>query len=82
MDDLEPFTVLVRPLPDSVPVATRIKAWLKRGLRSFNLRAVTLGVVPQTPAVPAAQDHDRAGFPAINGHPYGSEMSGHPDEEG
>jgi hypothetical protein len=49
--DRETFTVTVTPLPDSVPAAARIKAWLKRGLRTFKLRAIALGLPQETPGV-------------------------------
>jgi hypothetical protein len=45
----ERFTVVVEALPDKVPSRIRLRSFLKRALRSFNIRCVSV-----TPAEPPA----------------------------
>jgi hypothetical protein len=34
--------LVLKPLPDNVPVAIRLKRWLKIGLRTFSLKCVSV----------------------------------------
>jgi hypothetical protein len=43
MDDRETITLTLRPLPSNIPVLVRVRAALKRLLRSYRLRCVRIG---------------------------------------
>jgi hypothetical protein len=57
--DRERFVMTFEALPDATPTAARVKALLKRALRSFRLRCLSVAPTPQSHA--RDPDQDRKG---------------------
>jgi hypothetical protein len=57
--DRERWNIVLEPLPDEVPAAARLRSFLKRALRSFRLRCVSVAPVPPSPADPAGRATDQ-----------------------
>src|SRR5438874_1955821 len=66
--------LVVTPLPGDVPGDVRVRRWLKRGLRDFGLRCVSVGercpdAPPGAPTSPPAADRPPEGPAARVGTP-------------
>jgi hypothetical protein len=61
--DRERFTLTVEALPDDVPAAVRLRSLLKRALRSFRLRCVSVAPAAKTSATATAQDPEQEDQP-------------------
>jgi hypothetical protein len=59
----ERYALVVEALPSDTPAAVRLRSWLKRGLRSFNLKCVEAKEVAGdgAPAAPPAAGQEDMG---------------------